>query len=45
MERGYRVTLVENITDINDKIYLAGSRGQRALGAEASHWYVEDTDC
>ena len=28
LEQGYEVTLVENITDINDKIYTAGSRSE-----------------
>src|SRR6478736_3027610 len=32
---GYEVTLAENITDINDKIYAAAP--------DASCWYVEDT--
>jgi cysteinyl-tRNA synthetase len=42
-ERGYDVTLVHNITDINDKIYEAapGASAQRA--AEATEWYLEDT--
>jgi cysteinyl-tRNA synthetase len=42
--RGYAVTLVENITDINDKIYLAAPGESARLAAEASQWYVEDTD-
>jgi cysteinyl-tRNA synthetase len=44
---GYEVTLVENITDINDKIYEAARpRGLRSseLAAEAARWYIEDTD-
>ena len=41
---GYRVNLVENITDINDKIYLAAPGDSARLAADASHWYVEDTD-
>jgi cysteinyl-tRNA synthetase len=42
-ERGYEVTLVHNITDVNDKIYEAapGASAQRA--AEATAWYLEDT--
>jgi cysteinyl-tRNA synthetase len=42
-ERGYDVTLVHNITDVNDKIYEAapGASAQRA--EEATRWYVEDT--
>jgi cysteinyl-tRNA synthetase len=43
-ERGYHVTLVENITDINDKIYLAAPGNSARLAADASQWYVEDTD-
>ncbi len=27
---GYEVTLVENVTDVNDKIYAAAARGRRA---------------
>jgi cysteinyl-tRNA synthetase len=43
-ERGYEVTLVENITDINDKIYAAAPGASAQLAADASRWYVEDTD-
>jgi cysteinyl-tRNA synthetase len=41
--RAYEVTLVHNITDVNDKIYEAapGASAQRA--AEATEWYLEDT--
>jgi cysteinyl-tRNA synthetase len=45
-ERGYEVTLVENITDINDKIYVAAARegiGSAELAEKATHWYLEDT--
>jgi cysteinyl-tRNA synthetase len=42
-ERGYEVTLVENITDINDKIYEAAPGASAALAADASRWYLEDT--
>jgi len=42
--RGYRVTLVENITDINDKIYDAAPGRSAELAEQASRWYVEDTD-
>jgi cysteinyl-tRNA synthetase len=41
---GYRVNLVENITDINDKIYVAAPGDSARLAAHASDWYVEDTD-
>jgi cysteinyl-tRNA synthetase len=40
---GYDVTLVENITDINDKIYDAAPGDSARLAADASGWYVEDT--
>src|SRR3954447_14144995 len=40
---GYDVTLVENITDINDKIYAAAPRASARRAAEGSRWYVEDT--
>ena len=40
---GYDVTLVENITDINDKIYLAAPGNSAQLAADASQWYIDDT--
>ena len=40
---GYAVTLVENITDINDKIYAAEPGASAELAARASEWYVQDT--
>ena len=40
---GYEVTLVENITDVNDKIYDAAPGKSAELAAQASAWYVEDT--
>jgi cysteinyl-tRNA synthetase len=43
-QQGHDVTLVENITDINDKIYLAAPGDSARLAADASRWYVEDTD-
>jgi cysteinyl-tRNA synthetase len=46
-EQGYDVKLVENITDINDKIYAAAAQrkiGSAELAAEATRWYIEDTD-
>jgi cysteinyl-tRNA synthetase len=45
--RGEPVTLVENITDINDKIYIAARElGQPSdeLAAEMTRIYIEDTD-
>jgi len=46
-EQGYDVTLVENVTDVNDKIYAAAEKlgiGSAELAAEATRWYFEDTD-
>jgi cysteinyl-tRNA synthetase len=43
-ERGYDVTLVHNITDINDKIYATAPGASAALAAGATEWYLEDTD-
>jgi len=46
-EQGYDVKLVENITDINDKIYAAAAHrkmGSAELAAQATRWYIEDTD-
>jgi cysteinyl-tRNA synthetase len=43
-ERGYDVNLVENITDVNDKIYNAAPGHSAELAAQASQWYVEDTE-
>src|SRR3954469_6037457 len=43
-ERGYDVTLVENITDINDKIYEAAPGASAALARDAAQWYRDDTD-
>ena len=40
---GYDVTLAENITDINDKIYAAAPGASAELAENASRWYVEDT--
>ncbi|HEV3407428.1 MAG TPA: cysteine--tRNA ligase [Gaiellaceae bacterium] len=42
-ERGYDVTLVENITDINDKIYDAAPGRSAELAEQATRWYLEDT--
>ncbi len=41
---GYDVTLVENVTDINDKIYDAAPGASAELAERASRWYIEDTD-
>ena len=40
--RGYDVTLVHNITDVNDKIYEAAPGASAARAAEATEWYLED---
>jgi len=40
---GYDVKLVENITDVNDKIYSAAPGASAQLAADASAWYVDDT--
>jgi cysteinyl-tRNA synthetase len=42
--RGHQVTLVHNITDINDKIYEAAPGASAELAAKATEWYLEDTD-
>ncbi|HMJ00661.1 MAG TPA: cysteine--tRNA ligase [Gaiellaceae bacterium] len=44
LEQGRDVTLVENITDINDKIYMAAPGASAKLAADAARWYIEDTD-
>src|ERR671924_940684 len=43
-QRGYDVVLAENITDVNDKIYDAAPGESARLAADATRWYVEDTD-
>jgi cysteinyl-tRNA synthetase len=42
-DQGYEVTLVENITDINDKIYAAAPGASAKLAQDATRWYIEDT--
>ena len=45
--RGYDVTLVENVTDVNDKIYDAATKqgiGSEDLAAQATRWYFDDTE-
>src|SRR5437763_11044335 len=42
--RGYDVVLAENITDVNDKIYDAAPGDSARLAADATRWYVDDTD-
>src|SRR5262245_17516447 len=42
-ERGYQVTLVHNIPDVNDKIYDAAPGASAELAREATDWYLADT--
>jgi len=42
--QGYEVMLVENITDVNDKIYEAAPGASAELAERATRWYLEDTD-
>ncbi len=41
--RGYEVTLVHNITDVNDKIYDAAPDASAELARRATEWYLADT--
>jgi cysteinyl-tRNA synthetase len=41
--RGYEVTFVHNITDVNDKIYDAAPGKSAELAANATEWYLQDT--
>jgi len=41
---GYETKLVVNITDVNDKIYDAAPSASAKLAADATRWYLEDTD-
>jgi cysteinyl-tRNA synthetase len=40
--QGREVTLVHNITDVNDKIYDAAPGASAERAAEATEWYLED---
>jgi len=42
-ERGHEVTFVQNITDINDKIYEAAPGRSAELAERSTRWYLEDT--
>jgi cysteinyl-tRNA synthetase len=45
--QGYEVKLVENITDVNDKIYAAAANEgipSAELARRATQWYLEDTE-
>jgi cysteinyl-tRNA synthetase len=44
---GYEVTLVHNITDVDDKVYVEAAKleaGSRDLAAWATTWFLEDTE-
>jgi cysteinyl-tRNA synthetase len=44
---GYEVTLVHNITDVDDKVYAEAAEQRipsRELSARATSWFFEDTD-
>src|SRR5262245_24853368 len=43
-DRGYDAALVENITDVNDRIYERAPNHSAELAANATQWYIEDTD-
>jgi cysteinyl-tRNA synthetase len=43
LAQGYDVTLVHNITDVNDKIYDAAPGASAELAERATEWYLEDT--
>src|SRR5687767_3812763 len=40
--RGYDVSFVHNITDVNDSIYEAAPGRSAELAEQATHWYLED---
>jgi cysteinyl-tRNA synthetase len=42
-ERGYDVSLVHNITDVNDRIYEAAPNASAELAERATQWYLQDT--
>jgi cysteinyl-tRNA synthetase len=42
-ERGYQVTFVHNVTDVNDKIYDAAPGRSAELAVQATEWYLRDT--
>ncbi|MGI8478289.1 MAG: cysteine--tRNA ligase, partial [Gaiellaceae bacterium] len=42
-EKGYDVTFVHNITDVNDRIYEAAPDRSAKLANDATDWYLQDT--
>ncbi len=42
--QGHEVKLVHNITDVNDKIYDAAPGRSAERAAEATRWYLDDTE-
>jgi cysteinyl-tRNA synthetase len=40
---GYDVTVVHNVTDVNDRIYDAAPGRSAELARDATRWYLEDT--
>ncbi|HET7744372.1 MAG TPA: cysteine--tRNA ligase [Gaiellaceae bacterium] len=42
-EKGYAVTFVHNVTDVNDRIYDAAPGRSAELARDATRWYLEDT--
>jgi cysteinyl-tRNA synthetase len=45
--RGYDVTLVHNVTDVDDHIYEEAAKlgkGSRELAEEATAWFIQDTN-
>jgi len=42
-ERGYDVSLVHNIPDVNDRIYEAAPGRSAERARDATRWYLEDT--
>ena len=46
VHNGYDVRLVENITDVDDRVYEASAEqgiGSRQLAEQATQWFLEDT--
>ena len=44
---GYEVTLVHNITDVDDKVYAESAKqglSSRELSSRATEWFIEDTN-